>query len=105
MNTHTLIEHRDIQNWVANQHGQPALARYADTTGRMHSRLAISFARRRNRPIVEMPSLDDGVSPCSWTAWLAELDRQNLALRVRDDDDFEFVDRRDQLIPSRSTSG
>lgn len=95
MNTHTLIKHRDIQNWVSGQHGQPALARYPDTTGRMHARLAISFARRRNRPIVETPSLDDGVSPCSWTAWLAELDRQNLALRVKDDDDFEFVDRRE----------
>jgi hypothetical protein len=30
----------------------------------------------------------------SWTAWLAELDRQQLALRVVDED-FEFVDRKD----------
>jgi hypothetical protein len=34
------------------------------------------------------------MAPCSWTAWLAELDRQNLALRIRDDDGYEFVDRR-----------
>jgi hypothetical protein len=95
MNTHTLIDHHDIQQWVSRQHGQPALARFADPTGRMHSRLAISFAHRRTKPMRETPSQDDGAGPCSWTAWLAELDRQNLALRVKDGDAFEFVDRRE----------
>ncbi|WP_423065894.1 hypothetical protein [Devosia sp. CN2-171] len=93
MNVHTLIEHHDIQKWVTNQHGQPALARFADTTGRMHAKLAINFAHHRARPTAT-PSQDDGMAPCSWTAWLAELDRQNLALRIRDDDGYEFVDRR-----------
>jgi hypothetical protein len=38
---------------------------------------------------------NEGVSPCSWTAWLAELDRQQLALKVdMAADDFELVDRR-----------
>jgi hypothetical protein len=32
--------------------------------------------------------------PVSWTAWLAELDRRHLALRVSDRD-FEFVERRE----------
>lgn len=95
MNTHTLTDHHDIQQWVSNQHGQPALARFADPTGRMHSRLAISFAHRRKTPDREMPTVDDGAGPCSWTAWLAELDRQNLALLVKSDDEFEFVDRRE----------
>jgi hypothetical protein len=93
MNTHTLIEHGEIQKWVSKQQGQPALSRFADTTGRMHARLAINFARKRARP-TSTPLQDDGMAPCSWTAWLAELDRQNLALRVRGEDDFEFVDRR-----------
>ena len=94
MNKHTLIEHGEIQKWVANQKGQPALARIPDPTGRMHAKLAISFARRKVPAPREAPSLDDGMAPCSWTAWLAELDRQNLALVVRDDA-FEFVDRRE----------
>ena len=59
----------------------------------MRSRLALNFARPA-RPR-ETPSQDDGMSPCSWTAWLAELDRQNLAMRVGADSDFEFVDRRE----------
>jgi hypothetical protein len=90
---HTLVEHRDIQNWVADRHGQPALARVPDQTGTMHSRLAISFASHEAPK--DTPTQDDGMSPCSWTAWLAELDRQNLALRVSDKARFEFVDRRE----------
>ena len=93
MNTHTLVTHRDIQNWVSAHHGQPALRRIHDTTGRMRSRLALNFARRAMP--TETPSQDDGLSPCSWTAWLAELDRQNLAVRVAGGTDFEFIDRRE----------
>jgi hypothetical protein len=35
--------------------------------------------------------------PVSWNAWLAELDRRHLALRVsdREDADFEFVERKE----------
>jgi hypothetical protein len=34
------------------------------------------------------------MSPCSWTAWLAELDRQQLALKVDPAaDKFELVER------------
>ena len=93
MNSHTLVTHRDIQNWVAARRGQPAIRRIPDPTGRMRSRLALNFAHRTVP--TETPSQDDGMSPCSWTAWLAELDRQNLAVRVGSETDFEFVDRRE----------
>lgn len=93
MNTHTLTEHRDIQNWVTARHGQPALRRVPDPSGQVRARLALNFAR--SAAPTETPSQDDGMSPCSWTAWLAELDRQHLALRVSDKTAFEFVERRD----------
>jgi hypothetical protein len=37
------------------------------------------------------------MSPCSWTAWLAELDRQHLALKISSSDPsgFELVDRKE----------
>jgi hypothetical protein len=93
MNTHTLIHHRDIQNWVAARRGQPAISRVPDRTGNMRSKLTLSFARRE-KPI---DSQDDGMSPVSWNAWLAELDRQNLALRVSGEKQpsYEFVERRE----------
>lgn len=93
MNSQTLVAHRDIQNWVSSHKGQPAIRRVPDQTGQMRSRLTLSFARR-SRPN-ELPGLDEGLSPVSWTAWLAELDRQNLALRVDRQDKFELVDRRE----------
>ena len=51
-----------------------------------------------NRPTPSAgASLDDGMSPCSWTAWLAELDRQHLALKISSSDPsgFELVDRKE----------
>ncbi len=93
MNTHTLVRHRDIQNWVNAREGRPAIRREPDRMGRMRSRLVLNF----DRPTAptKTPSQDNGMSPVSWTAWLAELDRQNLALRVNDETEVEFVDRRD----------
>lgn len=89
---HTLTRHRDIQNWVTDRHGIPAIARVRNRFGEESAQLKLSFERpeRKNRS-----SQDDGMSPCSWTAWLAELDRQQLALKVDlMADDFELVDRR-----------
>lgn len=93
MNSHTLIAHRDIQNWVSARKGQPAIRRVPDPTGRMRSRLELNFERPRLP--TENPSQGSGLSPVSWTAWLAELDRQNLALRVSDRGQpaFEFIER------------
>jgi hypothetical protein len=95
-NTHILIKHRDIQNWVNARNGMPAIARVPTGTGEMRARLAISFAKSRARP-VSNPGMDDGMSPVSWNAWLAELDRQHLALRVsgQSSPDFEFVERQE----------
>lgn len=90
---HTLTRHRDIQNWVTDRHGIPAIARVRDRFGEERAQLKLSF-QKRDKPQPE--SQDDGMSPCSWTAWLAELDRQQLALRVDPmADDFELVTRRD----------
>ncbi len=93
MNTHTLVRHRDIQNWVTAREGRPAIRREPDPMGGMHSRLVLNFDHP-HAP-TDTPSQDDGMSPVSWTAWLAELDRQNLALRVGEETEVEFIDRRD----------
>jgi hypothetical protein len=96
--TRKLIHHRDIQNWVTARHGMPAVTRTADDHGTIRSRLALRF-RRAPRPMGSTPDaapeIDDGMSPISWKAWLAELDRQRLALRVNGQRsaDFEFVER------------
>jgi hypothetical protein len=91
----TLIRHRDIQNWVSARQGMPAIARVRDNTGDMRARLSLSFERARKAPSY-LGVEQDGLSPCSWAAWLAELDRQQLALRVspQGEPTFEFVERR-----------
>jgi hypothetical protein len=93
--THTLTRHRDIQNWVATHKGTPAIVRERDSLGSLHARLALRFARAR-RTMTQTPDMDDGIMPCSWSAWLAELDRQQLALKVLDAEKpvFEFVERK-----------
>ena len=85
----------DIQAWVTARSGLPAIRREPDPNGRMRSRLALRFAARAGRPMAT-PSQDDGMSPCSWSAWLAELERQQLALKVggQAPEGFEIVDRK-----------
>jgi hypothetical protein len=86
--THMLTRHRDIQNWVTDRSGTPAIARIRNRLGEERAQLRLRFQRH------DRPNQDEGVSPCSWTAWLAELDRQQLALRVGTAaDDFALVDR------------
>lgn len=88
---HTLTRHRDIQNWVSDRHGIPAITRVRNRFGEEHAQLKLSFQKREK---ALMASQDDGMSPCSWTAWLAELDRQKLALQVdMAADNFELVAR------------
>jgi hypothetical protein len=93
-NSHTLTHHRDIRKWVAERKGAPALRRVPDRLGEMRARLTLNFARRRGPP-TSTPTQDDGISPCSWSAWLAELDRQQLVLRVTDQNAFEFIERKE----------
>jgi hypothetical protein len=96
MTTYTLTRHIDIQNWAAGRKGLPAIRRVPDKFGIVRARLALNFARRHHAAPATTPTQDDGISPVSWTAWLAELDRQHLALRVsQDDEDYEFIERKD----------
>lgn len=89
---HTLTRHRDIQNWVTDRQGIPAIARIRNRFGEERAQLKLSF-QKRDKELME--SQDDGMSPCSWTAWLAELDRQQLALKVdMAADAFELVERK-----------
>jgi hypothetical protein len=87
---HMLTRHRDIQNWVNDRRGTPAIARVRDRFGQARAQLKLRFAEK---PKAVSPSVEDGMSPCSWTAWLAELDRQQLALRVEPTGQFELVSR------------
>ena len=97
MNMHTLTRHRDIQNWVTGHRGTPAIRRVMNRFGGIEAKLELAFSTPKAKPEQGMPRVDDGVSPVSWTAWLAELDRRQLALRVtdRNDPDFEFVALKD----------
>jgi hypothetical protein len=72
----------------------PAMVRSPNHFGEMKARLALRFGAD-GRP-KGMPSTDQGASPVSWTAWLAELDRQQLALRVSPDGDtdYELIERK-----------
>ena len=91
---HTLTRHRDIQAWVAERRGLPALVRAPNSFGEWRSRLALRFGHPSR--LVGMPQVDQGASPVSWAAWLAELDRQQLALRVSEggETEYEFVERK-----------
>lgn len=90
---HTLTRHRDIQDWVTNRRGGPALALVRDRFGEERAELRLSF-QRIERNSSDMACADDGISPCSWTAWFAELDRQQLALRIDPAaDQFALVQR------------
>ena len=91
---HTLTRHRDIQAWVADRKGMPAMLRAPNRFGEMRAKLTLKFDRP-GRP-QGMPGVDQGASPVSWSAWLAELDRQQLALRVSPDGktEYELIERK-----------
>lgn len=91
---HMLTRHRDIQNWVTDRHGIPAIALVRNRFGEERAQLRLSF-QRRSKTGAGLASQDEGMSPCSWTAWLAELDRQQLALQVdMTADNCALVERR-----------
>jgi hypothetical protein len=91
--THGLTRHRDIQNWVTARHGSPAIAYIRDRFGDEKSKLLLRFHRRDK---ADFRASTDSISPCSWTAWLAELDRQRLMLVVDPSaDDCKLVQRKD----------
>lgn len=91
---HTLTHHHDIQAWAADRNGMPAIVPTVDKLGQPHTKLALKFGGP-DKP-EGMPGVDNGASPVSWDAWLAELDRQQLALRVSGDDPtaYELIERK-----------
>jgi hypothetical protein len=72
----------------------PAMTRQHTEFGEFRAQLALKFGRPA-RPS-GMPKVDQGASPISWSAWLAELDRQHLVLRVVDGEEaeYELIDRK-----------
>ena len=77
----------------ADRRGMPAMVRSPNSFGEMRARLALKFAHPAGPH--GMPHTDQGASPVSWAAWLAELDRQQLALRVTPGgEDYELVERK-----------
>ena len=94
-NRQTLTEHRAIRNWVANRKGVPAIRRVPNRQGEIGACLALNFPHHHAAPH-STPTQDDGISPVSWSAWLAELDRQKLALKVLDEKQpaFAFIARK-----------
>jgi hypothetical protein len=80
---------------VSERYGAPAIKRLPNRFGATEAKLALTFHSPKAKPVQGMPQVDDGLSPCSWTAWLAEFDRQHLAMRVSDTADFELIERRE----------
>lgn len=91
---HTLTRHRDIQAWVSDRKGIPAMIKSPNSFGEMRAKLALRFEGMKKPR--GLPDVDQGASPVSWTAWLAELDRQQLALKVSDADEpeYELIERK-----------
>lgn len=85
--THMLTRHRDIRNWVVGRNGAPAIARIRNRFGEERSQLTLRFSKDSKG------QGEEGMSPCSWAAWLAELDRQQLALQVAPSGECDLVSR------------
>lgn len=83
--TLTLTTHAAIRDWVTYRDGKPAISTERDAHGGAHARLMLAF--RSNQMRHHIADEFDGISPCSWAAWLAEFDRQRLVLEVVDSDD------------------
>jgi len=89
-----LTRHRDIQAWATLRRGTPAIVPSHNGLGQRQPRLALRFsAPERPR---ELPHSDQGASPVSWNAWFAELDRQQLALRISASEEtgYELIARK-----------
>jgi len=80
-----ISRHSDIRRWVGAHAGRPRLRLGLDAQGHPARMLQITFDGRPAK------------SAHDWEEWLAELDRQNLALKILDEagvgNDFVFVKR------------
>ena len=94
-----LSKPEDIRAWAEARMGNPMLMDIPGTVDR--APLQISFGQHAlNADTNEGPDRPvGGYELVGWDDWMTELDRQDLALKVRDetpgrlDNDFEFVPR------------
>ncbi|HET7717339.1 MAG TPA: hypothetical protein VFK86_17090 [Bauldia sp.] len=96
----TLTKPDDIRRWAEARAGAPMSMDMPDGSGDTRTLLNITFGQHAlNADENEGPDRLTGFELTSWEDWLAELDRQGLAIRVRDeqpgtlDNEFEFVSR------------
>ena len=95
-----LIKHEEIRQWAEGRAGSPMMMDVPDVTG-TRTLLQMTFGQHAlNADHNEGPDpLEEAYQLVGWDEWLAEFDRQNLAIRVRDeipgvlDNDFEFISR------------
>ena len=75
----------EIRQWVAARGGYPVLLEMPDGTG-SRTLLQLTFGQHLlNADENEGPDRPSGYELVSWDDWLAELDKQGLALKVSDD--------------------
>lgn len=103
----TLTDHAEIRQWAEARNGSPMLMEVPSGTG-SRSLLQITFGQHAlNAQNNEGPDrVAGGYQLVTWDDWLAELERQRLALKVNDeqpgrlDNDFSFV----SLDPDATTT-
>jgi len=97
---HLVKSHEAVKLWAEARGGSPMMEDQPDGRGGTRSVLQITFGQHAlNADENEGPDRLGGFELVSWDDWLAEFDRQGLALKVNDevpgseDNDFEFVAR------------
>lgn len=100
---HLVMDHEAVKLWAEARGGSPMMEDQPDGRGGTRSVLQITFGQHAlNADENEGPDRISGFELVSWDDWLAEFDRQGLALKVNDeqpgleDNDFEFVARNGQ---------
>jgi hypothetical protein len=96
----TLTKPDDIRQWAEARAGAPMSMDMPDGSGEMRTLLNITFGQHAlNADENEGPDRITGFELTSWDEWVAELEKQGMAIRVRDespgqlDNEFEFVAR------------
>lgn len=80
-----LTKAADIRQWVEARGGYPILLEMPDGT-RSRTLLQLTFGQHfLNADENEGPDRPSGYELVSWDEWLAEMERQGLALKVSDD--------------------
>lgn len=97
--TRLLTKHQDIRRWAEARSGSPALSEVPHGT-HSHTVLRLVFDQRlMNSGENDNADRPNALELVGWDDWLAEFDKQKLALKVDDeapgllDSDHEFVAR------------